>query len=331
MNTGLQVQNLKVSVPTPVGPRLAVDDVSFELQKGKSVALVGESGSGKSLTAYALMRLLRNPVNLESGNIILNGETISNLSTQEFRRIRGGKMGMIYQDPMSALNPLMKIGQQIVESIRTHSAMDKHSARKRAIQLLEEVGISEAKESFNAYPFEFSGGMLQRVVIAMALSGNPEILIADEATTALDVTTQARVLNLISKLASDRGLSVLLITHDLGVAAQFADELVVMYAGKIVEKGEIKSLFSRPLHPYTQALLDSRCDYTIDFTKPIKTILGQPPRPENRMEGCAFAPRCKFKFDICEKIAPSLEEFSNHLVSCLRVHELNQIVRIRDI
>lgn len=330
MSTGLQVRNLKVSVPTPVGPKLAVDDVSFELPKGKSIALVGESGSGKSLTAYALMRLLRDPVNFEGGDIILNGETISNLSTKEFRKIRGGKIGMIYQDPMSALNPLMKIGQQIVESIRIHSEIDKNSAKKRAIQLLEEVGIPGAKESFNAYPFEFSGGMLQRVVIAMALSGNPEILIADEATTALDVTTQARVLNLISKLASDRGLSVLLITHDLGVAAQFADELVVMYSGKIVEKGEIKSIFSRPLHPYTQALLDSRCDYTIDFTKPISTILGQPPRPENRTTGCAFAPRCKFNLESCESIVPSLEKITNRLVACLRVTEVNQITEPSD-
>lgn len=323
MNTGLQVRNLSVSVPTTSGQRLAVDNISFDLPKGKSIALVGESGSGKSLTAYALMRLLRAPVQIEGGEVLLNGELISNLTPQEFRKIRGGKIGMVYQDPMSALNPLMKIGKQIVESILAHSDIEKNTAKKRAIQLLQEVGIPAAEDSFNAYPFEFSGGMLQRVVIAMALSGNPEILIADEATTALDVTTQSRVLNLISQLAYDRGLSVLLITHDLGVAAQFADELVVMYAGKIVEYGEIRGIFSKPLHPYTQALLDSRCDYTIDFTKPINTILGQPPRPENRTSGCAFAPRCKFKEDNCESNDPRLESLLHRSVACLRVNEIN--------
>ena len=236
---------------------------------------------------------------------------------------------MVYQDPMSALNPLMRIGKQIVESIQIHSTMNKSEAKKSAVELLEKVGIHSPEESFNSFPFEMSGGMLQRVVIAMALSGNPKVLIADEATTALDVTTQSRVLHLINGLAKERGLSVLLITHDLGVAAQFADEIVVMYAGRIVEYGEIRNTFSNPLHPYTRALLDSRCDYTMDHLQPIKTIVGQPPRPENRPSGCAFAPRCEFMKNTCEVSVPMLEVLEGSRVACFRAEELHQISRVR--
>ena len=329
MTNALEVRDLSISVPSSSGKQLAVDGISFTIPAGKRIALVGESGSGKSLTAYSLMRLLKDPVHLESGEIWLNGRDITKLDQKDFQKVRGGEIGMVYQDPMSALNPLMRIGKQIVESIQIHSTMNKTEAKKSAIEFLEKVGIQSPEESFNSFPFEMSGGMLQRVVIAMALSGNPKVLIADEATTALDVTTQSRVLHLINGLAKERGLSVLLITHDLGVAAQFADEIVVMYAGRIVEYGEIRNTFSNPLHPYTRALLDSRCDYTMDHLQPIKTIVGQPPRPENRPSGCAFAPRCEFMKNSCEVSVPVLEVLEGSRVACFRAEELHQISRVR--
>ncbi len=329
MSSSLEVRDLRISVPSPSGKKFAVDGISFTIPAGKRIALVGESGSGKSLTAYGLMRLLRDPVYLESGEIWLNGRDITKLDQKNFQKVRGGEIGMVYQDPMSALNPLMRIGKQIVESIQIHSTMNNSEAKKSAVELLEKVGIHSPEESFNSFPFEMSGGMLQRVVIAMALSGNPKVLIADEATTALDVTTQSRVLHLINGLAKERGLSVLLITHDLGVAAQFADEIVVMYAGRIVEYGEIRNTFSNPLHPYTRALLDSRCDYTMDHLQPIKTIVGQPPRPENRPSGCAFAPRCEFMKNTCEVSVPMLEVLEGSRVACFRAEELHQISRVR--
>ena len=327
MIPALEVNHLSISVPTKIGPKLAVEDINFSIAQGKRVALVGESGSGKSLTAYALMRLLRDPVRVESGLIAINGRDITNLTTSQFRKIRGGEIGMIYQDPMSALNPLMRIGEQIVESIQIHSNLDFLASRNSTIELLHNMGIPSPDKTFKSFPFEMSGGMLQRIVIAMALSGNPNILIADEATTALDVTTQLRVLNLINEQAQERGLSVLLITHDLGVAAQFADEIIVMYAGSIVEQGNIEKIFSNPVHPYTQALLDSRCDYNIDLTKPIKTILGQPPRPENRTSGCSFAPRCQFSQLQCEKSIPDLKSTFGRQVACIRADEIQIIPR----
>lgn len=232
---------------------------------------------------------------------------------------------MIYQDPMSALNPIMKVGQQIIESIQLHSPVSKAIARKTAIELLASVGIPEPESRIDSYPFEMSGGMLQRVVIAIALSGEPQVLIADEATTALDVTTQDRVLTLIDKLAAERGLSVLLITHDLGVAAQFSDEIMVMYAGKLVENGSVNQIFSNPAHPYTKALLDSRCDYTIDVNKPINSIAGQPPRPDNRPTGCVFSPRCAHVQDQCKTSVPPLTSSHGRLTACFRADELFQV------
>lgn len=322
MTNVLEVKNLEVSVPSSLGKSNAVDGITFNIPAGKKVALVGESGSGKSLTAFALMRLLKDPVTIDAGEVWLDQQNILNLSEKDFRLIRGGKIAMVYQDPMSALNPITKIGKQLVESVLIHSEVSSEDARKIAIDLLRSVGIKEPEKSFNSYSFEMSGGMLQRVVIAMALSGNPKVLIADEATTALDVTTQARVLNLINALAKDRGLSVLLITHDLGVAAQFADEIMVMYAGKIVERGEIQKVYSRPLHPYTRALLDSRCDYTLDINEPIKSISGQPPRPDERPEGCAFAPRCSFAVEQCGLSIPPLVEVAETFTACFRAEDL---------
>lgn len=322
MRNALVVKNLSLSVPSSKGRVTVVDDVSFEIPEGKKVGLVGESGSGKSLTAFSLMRLIKDPVQIDRGEIYLGDREVLGLSPKEFRLLRGGEISMIYQDPMSALNPIMRVGNQIIESIRLRSDISIRNARKVAVELLGSVGIPEPERRINSYPFEMSGGMLQRVVIAIALSGEPKVLIADEATTALDVTTQDRVLTLIDKLAAERGLSVLLITHDLGVAAQFSDEIMVMYAGKLVEKGTVNQIFFEPTHPYTRALLDSRCDYTIDVTKPINSIIGQPPRPDNRPSGCVFSPRCQYVQPECREAVPPLVIARERLCACFRAEEL---------
>jgi oligopeptide/dipeptide ABC transporter ATP-binding protein len=318
----IEVKNLSLSVPSTIGRVPVITDLSFNIKKGERVALVGESGSGKSLTAYTLMRLIKEPVRVAAGEIFIDGKEVLALSENDFRPLRGKEIAMIYQDPMSALNPIMKIGKQIVESIRLHQKISKAGAKKIAIELLDSVGIPEPKKRFDSYPFEMSGGMLQRVVIAIALSGEPKVLLADEATTALDVTTQARVLNLLDKLAADRGLSILLITHDLGVAAQHSDRVLVMYGGRIVEEGITKNVFTSPFHPYTAALLDSRCDYTTDINEPINTISGQPPRPDNRPSGCVFEPRCSHAISQCSTQVPALETSMDRQVACIRTSEL---------
>jgi oligopeptide/dipeptide ABC transporter ATP-binding protein len=242
---------------------------------------------------------------------------------QDFRKVRGSEIAMIYQDPMSALNPIMKVGNQVIESIRLRNDISRKLAKEKTIELFEQVGISEPNKRIESYPFEMSGGMLQRVVIAIALSGDPKVLIADEATTALDVTTQARVLSLIDKLADERGLAVLLITHDLGVAAQYSDDIMVMYAGKIVEKGSVDTIFKSPIHPYTAGLLNSKCDYTTDISKPINSIEGQPPRPDNRPRGCVFSPRCDFASEVCDRDVPKLQFIQNREISCFKSSDLN--------
>ena len=329
MTNALSVKGLSPSVPSSNGRVTVIDDLTFDIPAGRRVGLVGESGSGKSLTAYSLMRLIKEPVRIEKGEIFLGGQEILGMRMKEFRHLRGNDISMIYQDPMSALNPIMRIGAQIVESIQLHSDLNHSQARKVAIELLASVGIPEPDRRIDSYPFEMSGGMLQRVVIAIALSGEPKVLIADEATTALDVTTHARVLTLIDKLAAERGLSVLLITHDLGVAAQFSDDIMVMYAGKLVESGEVGQIFSDPVHPYTKALLNSRCDYTIDVTKPINSIGGQPPRPDNRPTGCVFSPRCSHAQPKCHEEVPRLESVHGRLTACFRADELIELGMVK--
>ena len=325
MSNVIEVRNLTLTVPSSKGRVPVVHDLSFAIEQGEKLGLVGESGSGKSLTAFSLMRLIKDPVRIESGEILFSGVNVLKLSDEQFRRYRGSEIAMIYQDPMSALNPIMRIGDQIIESIQLHKKISKKNALKEAISLLESVGIPEPEERANSYPFEMSGGMLQRVVIAIALSGEPKVLIADEATTALDVTTQERVLNLLNRLAAERNLSVLLITHDLGVAAQFSDRINVMYGGRLVEQGKIKDVFTNPFHPYTRALLDSRCDYTVDVNTPIRSIAGQPPRPDNRPSGCVFAPRCEHAVSQCTSDVPVLREISMRQVACIRVEELSAV------
>jgi oligopeptide/dipeptide ABC transporter ATP-binding protein len=323
VNNVISVRNLSITVPVANKHIPVVDDISFDIPEGKKVGLVGESGSGKSLTALAMMRLIKDPVRIQSGSIFLNNREILGLKMQDFRKVRGSEIAMIYQDPMSALNPIMKVGNQVIESIRLRNDISRKLAKEKTIELFEQVGISEPNKRIESYPFEMSGGMLQRVVIAIALSGDPKVLIADEATTALDVTTQARVLSLIDKLADERGLAVLLITHDLGVAAQYSDDIMVMYAGKIVEKGSVDTIFKSPIHPYTAGLLNSKCDYTTDISKPINSIEGQPPRPDNRPRGCVFSPRCDFASEVCDRDVPKLQFIQNREISCFKSSDLN--------
>ena len=289
----LAVDRLRIELRSRGAATELVHDVDFTLRRRERLALVGESGSGKTITALALMRLLRAPLELAGGSVSLGGDTeLTTMSDREMATIRGSRVAMIYQDPLTALNPVQRIGHQLVEAIRLHSPLSKAAARRRAIELLGQVGLSEPASRIDAYPHEFSGGMRQRVVIAMALSGDPEVLIADEPTTALDVTTQARILALLDDLVSERGISVLLITHDLGIAAGFCDRVHVMYAGRIVERSDVFSIYSNPLHPYSEALLEAVCRLDIDLTHEIPAIPGYPPAPSALPQGCVFNPRC---------------------------------------
>lgn len=314
----LNVKDLKIDIELPRAESLhAVRDISFTVNKGEKLGLVGESGSGKSLTALAIMRLLHSPYQI-SGSVALGDTELYTLSNKEMARVRAGQLGIIYQDPTSSLNPVFTVGDQIIEAIQLSEKVSNAEARTRAIDLLTEVGVKDAKTRANNYPHQFSGGMRQRVMIAMAISTNPKLLIADEPTTALDVTTQARVMELLSRIVEQRGLAVILITHDLGVASQFCDRLSVMYGGKIVETGSIKDVISAPLHPYTKALINSVCTVDLDVTKPMIAIGGQPPILSNLPSGCTFHPRCPLaNTTTCVSTMPELVTISvNRRAAC---------------
>lgn len=269
----VQVEDLRVSLALSRGrSRHLVDGVGFSVRRGSVLGIVGESGSGKSLTAFSLMRLHRAPLSISSGSIRVGGHDVLALSRRQLDAYRGTGAAMIYQNPMSALNPMATVGSQVAEAIRLHSPVTQAQARQRVEELFEEVGIDRPRERFDAYPFEMSGGMLQRVVIAMAISGEPAVLIADEATTALDVTTQARVLSLLRRLIARHDMAMVFITHDLAVASEFCDEIQVMYAGRIVERGTAAQVFSDPRHPYTRGLIDSLCTLTMPVDRPIRTM-----------------------------------------------------------
>ena len=305
----LEVRDLSVEFPLPAGTIMPVRGVSFTLAPRERIGIVGESGSGKSLTSLALMRLLPPPGRIATGEVLLAGRELTTLGEREMSRVRGGKMALVYQDPMSSLNPVRTVGNQIVEAIRAHRDVSRASARTRAIELLGEVGIPHASRRIDAYPHQFSGGMRQRVMIAMAISMEPEVLIADEPTTALDVTTQARIIDLLARLGEERQLAVILITHDLGVAASFCDGVHVMYAGRIVERSPVVPLFARPVHPYTEALLGAICRIDEDVDQPIPAIPGQPPLPQHLPSGCPFHPRCPQAVPLCAD-----EEPNDHLL-----------------
>ncbi len=295
----LEVNDLKTYFYTDSGVGKAVDGVSFSLEKGKTLGIVGESGCGKSVTSLSIMRLVdpatgRN----EGGSILFGGQDLLRLPEKEMRKIRGNRISMIFQEPMTSLNPVFTVGHQIEESLILHKGLDKKAARARAIALLEMVGIPEAGKRVDEYPHQLSGGMRQRVMIAMALSGDPELLIADEPTTALDVTIQAQILQLLKDLQKKLGMSIIIITHDLGVIAEMADEVAVMYAGDIVEKASTRALFDSPKHPYTIGLMNSIPDINENVER-LRTLEGLVPSLYDMPKGCRFAPRCQYACPEC--------------------------------
>jgi peptide/nickel transport system ATP-binding protein/oligopeptide transport system ATP-binding protein len=302
----LDVEDLKVSFATEDGMVRAVDGVSFTVGRGEVVAVVGESGSGKSVTAMTLMGLTRGPNARFEGTATFEGTELVGASEAELQRIRGNSIAMVFQDPMSSLNPVYRIGDQIIEQIRAHNDVTKAQALDRAVELMERVGIPRARERMRSYPHEFSGGMRQRVMIAMALSCSPDLLIADEPTTALDVTIQAQILDELRDLRAETGAGVILVTHDLGVVADIADRIVVMYSGRVVEQGTLDELFYDPQHPYTWGLLGSITRIDADRTAALPAIPGTPPSLHRPPEGCHFRPRCPHEFEQCSQV-PALE------------------------
>jgi peptide/nickel transport system ATP-binding protein/oligopeptide transport system ATP-binding protein len=300
----LTVEDLRVSFATEEGVVQAVEGVSLSLRPGEILAIVGESGSGKSVTAMTLMGLTRSPNTAFEGTAHYKGTELINAPEDELRRMRGAEIAMIFQDPMTSLNPVHKIGAQIVEQIQEHEALPDKQARERAIELLERVGIPRARERIDNYPFEFSGGMRQRVMIALALSCDPSVLIADEPTTALDVTIQAQILHRMRELRDETGAAIILVTHDLGVVADIADRIAVMYSGRIVEQGTLDEIFYDPQHPYTWGLLGSIA--RVDRPRPerLPAIAGMPPSLSDRPEGCHFRPRCPHEFSKCAEVPP---------------------------
>jgi oligopeptide/dipeptide ABC transporter ATP-binding protein len=320
----LQVRDLVVSFAREQREVRAVDGVSLGVPEGKTVGLVGESGSGKSITSLAIMGLLPRSARRESGSIKLGAQELTSLRERELRSVRGRRIGMIFQEPMTSLNPVFRIGDQIIEAVRAHRKLPKAEARARAVELLGRVGIAAPEERMGAYPHELSGGMRQRVMIAIALACDPELLIADEPTTALDVTIQAQILDLLSALSRDSGMGILLITHDLGVVAEHTHELFVMYAGKIVEHGKTRALFERPYHPYTRGLLESVPSYGDNLHKKrLPTIPGLVPDLAHLPSGCRFRERCSFAIARCaEQEPPLIEVTPGRTAACIRAREL---------
>jgi oligopeptide/dipeptide ABC transporter ATP-binding protein len=314
----LSVNNLKTYFQTEDGVVKAVDGITFDLAKGETLGIVGESGSGKSVTNLSIMRLIPEPPGkIVDGDIIFNGIDVRKLSIDEVRKIRGKRIAMIFQDPMTSLNPFLKISTQLMEVTQLHLGHSKQQAYQHAIKMLKTVGIPEAETRINGYPHEFSGGMRQRVMIAMALSCDPELLIADEPTTALDVTIQAQILELIKALKERLDTSVILITHDLGVVAGMTEKIIVMYAGKVFEQAPTKELFATPANPYTKGLLKSVPDPAHEQGAPLYQIPGLPPDVAHLPPGCPFAPRCERAQDICRaEFPPFVEVNANHHSLC---------------
>jgi peptide/nickel transport system ATP-binding protein len=313
----LEIHDLRVRIPTRDGVVKAVDGISLSVDRGQTLGVVGESGSGKSVTALTVMGLTRSPSTEIEGRILFDGVDLVALESSELREIRGKRIAMIFQDPMSSLHPLYKVGWQIEEAIRAHEHVSRKVARSRALDALREVGIPSAAERLDSYPHELSGGMRQRVMIAIALVLDPDVLIADEPTTALDVTVQAQILNLIHELQRERGTAVVLITHDLGVVAETADEVAVMYAGRIAEHGSIETMLTAPEHPYTWGLLQSAPRLGAPRSERLQPIRGLPPSLIHVPSGCPFHPRCPYAFDVCPTRVPKLlPSEAGHEVAC---------------
>jgi len=311
----LSVRNLKVDFATRRGLLHAIDDVSFEIAKGEVLGVVGESGAGKSVTGAAIIGLIDPPGRIVGGEIKLSGTRIDNLPAEQMRRIRGKRIGVIFQDPLTSLNPLYRIGDQLTETITTHLALSQQAARRRAIELLAEVGIPAPDKRIDGYPHEFSGGMRQRVVIALAIAAAPELIIADEPTTALDVSIQAQIIALIKKLGREHGTAVMLVTHDMGVIAEIADRVAVMYSGRIAEIGPVRDVVHHPLHPYAKGLMGAIP--TLDTTvSRLVQIPGSMPRLSAIPKGCAFNPRCAQAFERCRIERPEPLPREGRQVAC---------------
>jgi peptide/nickel transport system ATP-binding protein len=314
----LEVRDLRTSFRTDDGIVKAVDGVSFSIERGRTLGIVGESGCGKSVTCLSIMGLNNRRNTISSGEALFNGEDLLRMSPRRLRGLRGNDIAMIFQDPMTSLNPVHSIGRQLVEAVMLHRDVTKRDAKLRALELLKAVGIPRAERRIDDYPHQFSGGMRQRVMIAMALINEPDLLIADEPTTALDVTTQAQILSLMTSLQQEFDTAIIMITHDLGVVAEIADDVVVMYAGKVAEEGSVDEIFTRPHHPYTWGLLGSLPRLDADVERLVQ-IQGQPPSLLRPPRGCRFNPRCPYVMDVCRTVVPELLPVSNsprHLQAC---------------
>ena len=301
----LQVNNLVVEFPTRRGTLRALDDISFDIAPGEILGVVGESGAGKSLTGASIIGLLEPPGRVASGQILLEGQRIDNLPHEQMRKVRGRKIGAIFQDPLTSLNPLYSVGRQLIETITTHLPVSQAEARERAIQLLRDTGIPAAEQRIDHYPHQFSGGMRQRVVIALALAAEPQLIVADEPTTALDVSIQAQIITLLKTICKERGAAVMLITHDMGVIAETCDRVAVMYAGRVAEIGPVHDVINHPAHPYTKGLMACIPDMTADRER-LHQIDGAMPRLNAIPKGCAYNPRCDRGFDRCHEQRPDL-------------------------
>ena len=320
----LDVKGLTVEIDGRRGPAVVVDGIDLHVTKGETLGVVGESGCGKSLTMLSLMRLLPNKIKVTSGSADFDGQDLQKMSARALRKVRGGEIGFVFQDPMTSLNPVMRVGDQICEPLLYHRGMSRQDARKRAVELLRLVGIPGPQERLNAYPHELSGGMRQRVMIAIGLACEPKLLIADEPTTALDVTIQAQIVDLVKQLRSKLGMSVVWITHDLALIAGLADRVVVLYAGTVVEDAPVDALFANPSHPYTRGLLASIPTLSDAPAARLSSIGGTPPEPGRRPSGCPFAPRCPLAMDICRKDVPKLQPISSegsHRAACFAVQK----------
>jgi len=314
----LEVKNLKTYFYTDEGVAKAVDGMDFVIRRGETLGMIGESGCGKSVSALSIMQLVASPPGrIVEGEILFEGEDLLKKTPSEVKKIRGNDISMIFQEPMTSLNPVFTIGNQIMEPIILHQKLDKEKARKKAIEMLDMVGMSSPEKQIDNYPHQLSGGMRQRAMIAMALSCEPKLLIADEPTTALDVTIQAQILELLKKIREEIGMAVMMITHDLAVIAEVSDNVLVAYAGKALEYADVKTIFREPKHPYTQALYDSIPRLTDTKKRRLEVIPGMVPNPLEFPPGCRFHPRCKFTKSVCKEEEPELEEANNlHKVRC---------------
>ncbi|NCT96840.1 MAG: ABC transporter ATP-binding protein [Comamonadaceae bacterium] len=311
----LQVKNLVVEFPTRRGTLRALDDISFDIAPGEILGVVGESGAGKSLTGASIIGLLEPPGRIASGQVLLEGQRIDNLPNEKMRRIRGRKIGAIFQDPLTSLNPLYSVGRQLIETITTHLPVSAAEARERAIQLLRDTGIPAAEQRIDHYPHQFSGGMRQRVVIALALAAEPQLIVADEPTTALDVSIQAQIITLLKSICKQRGAAVMLITHDMGVIAETCDRVAVMYAGRVAEIGPVHEVINQPAHPYTRGLMACIPDMSQERER-LHQIDGAMPRLNAIPKGCAYNPRCERVFDRCHVERPDLMDAGATRAAC---------------